>query len=99
MRVKYKMLIVNDEKFKIGRGKIPHRQIQFIFNDRGGGQRRESERIHAGEPCKHLVYREMDGLQLAERVRELSLPVKVIFFSAFWEFEYAKRAIEVIAIR
>jgi two-component system response regulator YesN len=41
----------------------------------------------------------MDGLQLAARVRELGRPVKVIFMSAYGEFEYAQRAIDLKAIR
>lgn len=43
----------------------------------------------------------MDGLQLAEQVREMKpdRPVKIIFMSAYGEFEYAQRAIDVQAIR
>ncbi|WP_177245586.1 response regulator [Paenibacillus sp. BC26] len=40
---------------------------------------------------------EMDGLQLAEKVRELNLPIKVIFLSAYGEFEYAQKAIDLKA--
>lgn len=35
----------------------------------------------------------MDGLTLAERIRDISLPTKVIIFSGFDDFDYAKRAI------
>ncbi|WP_227872363.1 response regulator transcription factor [Paenibacillus albus] len=41
----------------------------------------------------------MDGLQLAAQIRELEIPVKVIFMSAYGEFEYAQRAIDLKAIR
>lgn len=36
----------------------------------------------------------MDGLTLAERIREISLSTKVIVFSGFDDFDYAKRAIQ-----
>lgn len=35
----------------------------------------------------------MDGLTLAEHIRDISLPTKVIIFSGFDDFDYAKRAI------
>lgn len=40
----------------------------------------------------------MDGLQLAEKVRELGKPIKMMFMSAYGEFEYAQRAIDLKAI-
>ncbi len=42
---------------------------------------------------------EMDGLQLATHVRELQLPAKIIFFSAYGEFEYAQKAIDLKAVQ
>lgn len=41
----------------------------------------------------------MDGLQLVEHVRSQGLQAKIIFMSAYGEFEYAQRAIDVRAIR
>ncbi|WP_409341934.1 response regulator [Paenibacillus sp. MBLB4367] len=41
---------------------------------------------------------EMDGLQLAEHVRLSGRPVKVIFMSAYGEFEYARKAIDLNAV-
>lgn len=43
--------------------------------------------------------REMDGLQLAEQARLLQPAVKIIFLSAYGEFEYARKAIDLQAIQ
>lgn len=42
--------------------------------------------------------RELDGLQLAQQVKELSPHTKIIFMSAYGEFEYAQKAIDLKAI-
>ena len=41
----------------------------------------------------------MSGLELAKRVREQDKEIKIIIFSAYAEFEYAKQAIEMNALR
>ncbi|WP_240633303.1 response regulator transcription factor [Paenibacillus montanisoli] len=41
----------------------------------------------------------MDGLDMAAELRKRDIPVKVIFMSAYGEFEYAQRAIDLKAIR
>ena len=41
----------------------------------------------------------MSGLELAKRVREKDKDIKIIIFSAYAEFEYAKQAIEMNALR
>lgn len=42
--------------------------------------------------------RELDGLQLAQKVKELSPHTKIIFMSAYGEFEYAQKAIDLKVI-
>lgn len=42
--------------------------------------------------------RELDGLQLAHQVKEFSPHTKIIFMSAYGEFEYAQKAIDLKAI-
>lgn len=42
--------------------------------------------------------RELDGLQLAKQAKELSPHTKIIFMSAYGEFEYAQKAIDLKAI-
>ena len=37
---------------------------------------------------------DLNGLQLIERIREAGLPIKVILLTAYGEFEYAKKAIQ-----
>ena len=41
----------------------------------------------------------MSGLELARKVRETDKTIKIIIFSAYAEFEYAKQAIEMNALR
>ena len=41
----------------------------------------------------------MSGLELARTVRETDKDIKIIIFSAYAEFEYAKQAIEMNALR
>ncbi|WP_193726906.1 response regulator transcription factor [Paenibacillus guangzhouensis] len=42
--------------------------------------------------------RELDGLQLAQQVKAISPHTKIIFMSAYGEFEYAQKAIDLKAI-
>lgn len=42
--------------------------------------------------------KELDGLQLVEQIRAQLLPIQVIFISAYGEFDYAKRAIDLQAV-
>ncbi|WP_235440209.1 response regulator [Paenibacillus sp. DMB20] len=97
------MLVVDDDKFE-------REGVKFLVNKFG----LELEMIEAddGEAALNYITNHevdilftdirmngMDGLELAEKGRALSKTLKVIFMSAYGEFEYAQRAIDVNAIR
>lgn len=97
-----RMLIVDDERFE-------REGVKFLV----GKYNLELEVAEADSGEKALTYMEqqavdilfsdirmkgMDGLELAEKVREKKLPVKIIFMSAYGEFEYAQRAIDLEAV-
>lgn len=98
-----KMLVVDDDKFE-------RDGVKFLIEKYGLNL--EISEANSGESALAFIenndidilfsdirMKGMDGLQLAAKVRELGRPVKVIFMSAFGEFEYAQRAIDLKAIR
>ncbi|WP_339296569.1 response regulator [Paenibacillus sp. FSL W7-1279] len=99
----WKMLVVDDDKFE-------RDGVKFLVDKYG----LQLELIEADSGEEALVYLEeheidilftdirmngMDGLELAEQVRAMGRPIKVVFMSAYGEFEYAQRAIDLNAIR
>ncbi|MDQ6423475.1 response regulator [Paenibacillus sp. LHD-117] len=97
------MLIVDDERFE-------REGVQFLIEKHG--LELETFEADSGESAlafmkdqpvdilfSDIRMKGMDGLELAARIRELDIPVKVIFMSAYGEFEYAQRAIDLKAIR
>lgn len=97
-----KMLVVDDDKFE-------RDGVRFLVDKYG--LHLEIFEADSGESA--LLYIEshdidilltdirmngMDGLQLAEKVRELGKPIKTMFMSAYGEFEYAQKAIDLKAI-
>ncbi|MFC5650268.1 response regulator [Paenibacillus solisilvae] len=97
------MLIIDDEPFERDGVKflIEKYNLELVTYEADSGE-------NALEFLKHnqvdilftdIRMKGMDGLQLAEKVREMQLPMKVIFMSAYGEFEYAQRAIDLKAIR
>lgn len=97
------MLIVDDDKFE-------REGVKFLIGKYGFEL--ETAEADSGESALDYIkghevdilfsdirMKGMDGLQLAEKVRELGRPIKVIFMSAYGEFEYAQRAIDLKAIR
>ncbi|UVI33167.1 response regulator transcription factor [Paenibacillus spongiae] len=97
-----KILIVDDEKFEREGVKflIDKYNLDLEVYEADSGEKALAYMQH--NPVEILFtdirMKGMDGLQLAEQVREMKLPVKVIFMSAYGEFEYAKRAIDLKAI-
>jgi len=98
-----KMLIVDDEKFERAGVKSLVRRYNLEL------QLYEAE---SGEEALEIVKDKeidilfsdirmngMDGLVLAEKVNALNRSIKIIFMSAYGEFEYAKRAIDLKVIR
>ncbi len=98
-----RMLVVDDDRFE-------REGVRFLVDKFG----LELELAEADNAESALAYLErhpvdivlsdirmpgMDGLELADRIREAGWPVKIIFMSAYGEFEYAQRAIDVRAIR
>lgn len=97
-----KMLVVDDDKFE-------REGVRFLVDKYG----LNLEIFEADSGENALTYIEnhdidilltdirmngMDGLQLAEKVRKLGKPIKTLFMSAYGEFEYAQRAIDLKAI-
>ncbi|MEK0314795.1 response regulator transcription factor [Cohnella sp. 56] len=99
----YSMLIVDDERFE-------RDGVKFLIDKYGLGL--EIVEAASGEEALQYIkehpidilltdirMREMDGLQLAEQVRAVQPGVKIIFLSAYGEFEYAQKAINLQAIQ
>ncbi|WP_225446569.1 response regulator transcription factor [Paenibacillus rhizovicinus] len=97
------MLIVDDERFE-------REGVKFLIEKYGLAL--ETFEADSGESALAFIKQNpvdilfsdirmkgMDGLELAACIRELDIPVKVIFMSAYGEFEYAQRAIDLKAIR
>lgn len=97
------MLIVDDDKFERDGVKFLVDKYGFELNiaeaDSGESALRYIENNEVDILFSDIRMKGMDGLQLAEKVRELGRPIKVIFMSAYGEFEYAQRAIDLKAIR
>jgi len=99
----YKMLVVDDDRSEREGVKFLTKQFNWEL---------EIAEADCGEAA--LVYirdgnhidilltdirmRELDGLQLAHQVKALSPHTKIIFMSAYGEFEYAQKAIDLKAI-
>ncbi|MCY9693582.1 response regulator [Paenibacillus alginolyticus] len=98
-----KMLVVDDDKFERDGVKflIEKYSLDLEISEADSG---ESALAYIESNDIDILFSDirmkgMDGLQLAAKVRELDKPVKVIFMSAYGEFEYAQRAIDLNAIR
>ncbi|MCY9670094.1 response regulator [Paenibacillus alginolyticus] len=98
-----KMLVVDDDKFERDGVKflIEKYSLDLEISEADSG---ESALAYMESNDIDILFSDirmkgMDGLQLAAKVRELDKPVKVIFMSAYGEFEYAQRAIDLNAIR
>ncbi|MDQ8738769.1 response regulator [Paenibacillus sp. LHD-38] len=99
----YKILIVDDEKFEREGVKFLidkyNLNLEVFESDSGEKALEYMLRNPVDILFTDIRMKGMDGLQLAEKARELKLPVKVIFMSAYGEFEYAQRAIDLKAVR
>ncbi|WP_308638069.1 response regulator transcription factor [Paenibacillus silvisoli] len=99
----FKILIVDDEPFE-------REGVKFLIDKYG----LELEVYEADSGERALVFmmdnpvdilftdirmKGMDGLDMAAELRSRNMPIKVIFMSAYGEFEYAQRAIDLKAIR
>lgn len=94
----YKLLLVDDERFQRAGIKfiIEKYNLNLDVVEADSGEKAWEYLQH--NPVDILLtdirMKEMSGLQLAENVRTLNSSVKVIFMSAYSEFEYAQRAID-----
>ncbi|MBP3962923.1 response regulator [Paenibacillus sp. DLE-14] len=99
----FKMLIVDDEQFEREGVKflIDKYGLQLEIHEADSGESALAfmKQNHVDILFTDIRMKGMDGLQLAAAVRELAIPVKVIFMSAYGDFEYAQKAIDVNAIR
>jgi len=97
------MLVVDDDKFE--RDGVKFLVDKYGFDlaiaeaDSGESALDYIERHEVDILFSDIRMKGMDGLRLAEKVREMGRPIKVIFMSAYGEFEYAQRAIDLKAIR
>lgn len=99
----WKMIVVDDDKFE-------REGIEFLVKKYN--LKLELIEADSGESALHYIASQqidilftdirmkgMDGLELAEKARKISKTLKVVFMSAYSDFEYAQRAIDVSAIR
>lgn len=97
-----KMLIVDDDKFERDGVRFLVEKYGFDLEiaETGSGEGAISYLDHYDVDIllSDIRMKGMDGLQLAEKVRESGRPIKVIFMSAYGEFEYAQRAISLEAV-
>lgn len=97
-----KILIVDDEKIEREGLKrlIRNHGLELEIAEAASGEA-AIERLRS-EPADILLtdirMRKLDGLQLGKQARELHPDLKVVIFSAYGEFEYAKRAIDIKAV-
>lgn len=95
----YKIMLVDDEE-EVRKGMIKKIQWEEAgFQVVGDGENGEDalEKIELLEPdvvLTDIKMPYMDGLALAERIRQNYPSIKVLIFSGFDDFEYAKRAIK-----
>ncbi|MFC4600959.1 response regulator transcription factor [Cohnella hongkongensis] len=98
-----KMLVVDDDKFEregvrflVGKFKL---ELELAEADSAESALKYLETNPVDIVLSDIRMPGMDGLELADRIRQAGWPVKIIFMSAYGEFEYAQRAIDVRAIR
>ncbi|MCU6709135.1 response regulator [Paenibacillus sp. J5C_2022] len=97
------MLVVDDDKFE--REGVKFLVDKYGLNtaiveaDSGESALAYMEQNEVDILFTDIRMREMDGLTLAEKVRDMGRQTKVIFMSAYGEFEYAKRAIHLKAVQ
>ena len=95
----YKIMLVDDEEEvrKSIINKIDWADAGFeVIGDAENGKD-ALEKIEQNEPdvvLTDIKMPYMDGLTMAETIRQLYPSVKIVIFSGFDEFEYAKKAIK-----
>ncbi|MBM7566247.1 response regulator transcription factor [Paenibacillus sacheonensis] len=98
----FRILIVDDESFERRGVKLLiakyDLELEVIEADSGEEALDYLQRNPIDILLTDIRMGQMDGLELAEHVRALNLPVKIIFLSAFGEFEYARKAIDLKAM-
>lgn len=98
-----KMLVVDDDKFERDGVKFLvdkyDLKLEIAEADSGESALEYIARHDVDILFTDIRMKGMDGLELAEEIRERDASVKVIFMSAYGEFEYAQRAIDLKAIR
>jgi len=98
-----KMLIVDDDKFEREGVKFLVSKyamdLEIAEADSGESALAYLEQSNVDILFTDIRMKGLDGLGLAEKVREQGWPIKVIFMSAYGEFEYAQKAIDLNAIR
>lgn len=99
----YKIMLVDDEE-EVRKSiirKIPWEDTGFeVIGDAENGKD-ALEKIEMNEPDVVLTdirMPYMDGLAMAERIRQTHPSIKIVIFSGFDEFEYAKKAIKLNVI-
>lgn len=99
----YKIMLVDDEE-EVRKSiirKIPWEETGFeVIGDAENGKD-ALEKIEMNEPDVVLTdirMPYMDGLAMAERIRQTHPSIKIVIFSGFDEFEYAKKAIKLNVI-
>ena len=99
----YKMLVVDDDRSEREGVKFLTKQfnwdLEIIEADCGESALEYiRDHHHVDILLTDIRMRELDGLQLAQLTKELSPHTKIIFMSAYGEFEYAQKAIDLKAI-
>jgi len=98
-----KILIVDDEKIEREGLKrlIREYNLELDVAEAPNGERAlEYLEKHAADILlTDIRMRKMDGLQLGKSAREIYPKLKIVIFSAYDEFEYAKRAIDISAVQ
>ncbi|WP_195571327.1 response regulator transcription factor [Paenibacillus sp. 1001270B_150601_E10] len=98
----YKLLIVDDEGFQRHGIKFLIHKYDLKLDVYEAESGEEALAFIKEHPIDILLtdirMKELDGLQLVEEIRAQLLPIQVIFMSAYGEFEYAKRAIDLQAV-
>lgn len=99
----YKLLLVDDERFQRAGIKFIIEKYNLNLDvaevDSGEKAWEYLQHNHVDILLTDIRMKELSGLQLAEKVRTLDSPIKVIFMSAYGEFEYAQRAIDLNVIK
>ncbi|MFC0390100.1 response regulator transcription factor [Paenibacillus mendelii] len=95
----YNMLVVDDDRSEREGVKFLTEQFNWgleIYEADSGESALEYIRDHSNIDIllTDIRMRELDGLQLAQKVKELLPHIKIIFMSAYGEFEYAQKAID-----